>query len=120
ASFKGLQKQWLETKPQARVVGSVGGGRAPASHPTGSASVFRFINQKSRDVEKLLWFTPTKRRKVMHAHPHAHEHLNFVRIGGNYGRTSDLELDVYFTDNAAALEKNRDRPYVSGLFGGFN
>ncbi|PWA94607.1 F-box domain, FBD domain, Leucine-rich repeat domain, L domain-like protein [Artemisia annua] len=55
---------------------------------------------------ELLWFTPMKRRrKVMHAPPHAHEHLKFFRIGGYYGRTSDLELVVYFIDNAVALRK---------------
>ncbi|KAJ0542101.1 putative F-box domain, FBD domain, leucine-rich repeat domain superfamily [Helianthus annuus] len=55
----------------------------------------------------LHWYTPTKRRRKVRrvASPHVHEHLKLLEMIGYYGRISDVELAVYFIENAAALEK---------------
>jgi hypothetical protein len=46
-----------------------------------------------------------RRRKIKRAAKHHHKHLEVVEIVGYYGRTSDVELAVYFIDNAKALHK---------------
>lgn len=46
-----------------------------------------------------------RRRKIRHATKHPHRHLEMVEIVGYYGRTSDVELAVYFIENAAGLKK---------------
>lgn len=59
-----------------------------------------------RFVIQLIWMSPAKRRrKIKHAAKHPHKHLELVEIVGYYGRTSDVELAVYFIDNAKALHK---------------
>ncbi|XP_071689880.1 F-box/FBD/LRR-repeat protein At5g53840-like [Rutidosis leptorrhynchoides] len=59
-----------------------------------------------RFVIQLIWMSPAKRRrKIRHAAKHPHQHLEMVEIVGYFGRTSDLELVVYFIENAIALKK---------------
>ncbi|XP_024989590.1 putative F-box/LRR-repeat protein At4g15060 isoform X2 [Cynara cardunculus var. scolymus] len=59
-----------------------------------------------RFVIQLIWMSPAKRRrKIRHAAKHPHQHLEVVEVVGYYGRTSDVELAVYFIDNAIALQK---------------
>ncbi|KAL4575003.1 hypothetical protein LXL04_021843 [Taraxacum kok-saghyz] len=59
-----------------------------------------------RFVMQLIWMSPSKRRrKIRHAPNHPHQHLEVVEIVGYYGRTSDLELAVYFIENASSLQK---------------
>lgn len=59
-----------------------------------------------RFVIQLIWMSPAKRRrKIRQAAKHPHEHLEVVEVVGYYGRTSDVELAVYFIDNAIALQK---------------
>ncbi|PWA47361.1 FBD-like protein [Artemisia annua] len=59
-----------------------------------------------RFVIQLIWMSPAKRRrKIKRAAKHPHKHLEVVEIVGYYGRTSDVELAVYFIDNAKALHK---------------
>ena len=57
-------------------------------------------------ILQLIWMSPAKRRrKIRHAAKHPHQHLEVVEVVGYYGRTSDVELAVYFIDNAIALQK---------------
>lgn len=59
-----------------------------------------------RFVIQLIWMSPAKRRrKIRHAAKHPHQYLEVVEIVGYYGRTSDVELAVYFIDNAVLLHK---------------
>ena len=46
-----------------------------------------------------------RRRKIKRATKHPHKHREVVEIVGYYGHTSDVELVVYFIDNAKALHK---------------
>ncbi|KAJ0901263.1 putative FBD domain-containing protein [Helianthus annuus] len=46
-----------------------------------------------------------RRRKIRQVAKHPHKHLQLVEIVGYYGRTSDVELDVYFIENASSLQK---------------
>nr|XP_043610226.1 FBD-associated F-box protein At5g22730-like [Erigeron canadensis] len=59
-----------------------------------------------RFVIQLIWMSPAKRRrKVRRVAKHSHQHLEVVEIVGYYGRISDVELAVYFFENAVALQK---------------
>lgn len=59
-----------------------------------------------RFVIQLIWMSPAKRRrKIRHAAKHPHQYLEVVEIVGYYGRTSDVELAVYFIDNTVSLHK---------------
>ncbi|KAJ9545690.1 hypothetical protein OSB04_025397 [Centaurea solstitialis] len=55
---------------------------------------------------ELQWLSPIKsRRKVRHVADHPHYYLKELVFVGYFGRVSDLELVVYFIDNAAGLRK---------------
>ncbi|XP_076890965.1 putative FBD-associated F-box protein At5g38570 [Bidens hawaiensis] len=59
-----------------------------------------------RFVMQLNWMSPAKRRrKVRQVAKHSHKHLQLLEIVGYYGRTSDVELAVYFIENAVSLQK---------------
>ncbi|KAI3817824.1 hypothetical protein L1987_11622 [Smallanthus sonchifolius] len=59
-----------------------------------------------RFVIQLIWMSPAKRRrKIRQVAKHPHKHLQLVEIVGYYGRTSDVELAVYFIENALSLQK---------------
>ncbi|EYU19994.1 hypothetical protein MIMGU_mgv11b014216mg [Erythranthe guttata] len=50
--------------------------------------------------------SPTKRRrKIKQAAKCRHETLKLVELVGYFGRTSDVELAMYFIENAVALQK---------------
>lgn len=42
---------------------------------------------------------------MRHAAYHPHQHLKLEEMVGNYGRTSVLELAMFFFENASALQK---------------
>lgn len=57
-------------------------------------------------ILQLIWMSPAKRRrKVRQVAKHSHKHLQLLEIVGYYGRTSDVELAVYFIENAVSLQK---------------
>ncbi|KAL7146847.1 hypothetical protein ABFS83_06G069100 [Erythranthe nasuta] len=60
----------------------------------------------NRFVLQLIWMSPTKRRrKIKQAAKCRHETLKLVELVGYFGRTSDVELAMYFIENAVALQK---------------
>ncbi|XP_011076712.1 F-box/FBD/LRR-repeat protein At5g53840 isoform X2 [Sesamum indicum] len=69
-------------------------------------SLIKACPNLNRFVLQLIWMSPSKRRrKVRQAAKCAHEFLKLVEIVGDYGRTSDIELAMYFIENAIALQK---------------
>ncbi|KAA8534056.1 hypothetical protein F0562_031573 [Nyssa sinensis] len=59
-----------------------------------------------RFVLQLIWMSPSKRRKKMRkAAGCPHQYLKLVEMVGYYGRISDVELAMYFIENAIALQK---------------
>ncbi|GKD54752.1 F-box/LRR-repeat protein-like protein [Tanacetum coccineum] len=53
------------------------------------------------------WSMPlNRRRKVRHAANHPQNHLKFLELLGYCGQMSELELAVYFIDNAFGLTRN--------------
>ncbi|PWA53122.1 FBD domain, Leucine-rich repeat domain, L domain-like protein [Artemisia annua] len=76
--------------------------------------VYQF--EKGVCITQLLWMSPAKRRrKIKRAAKHPHKHLEVVEILGYYGRTSDVELVVYFIYNANALHKIIIDPRYQGI-----
>ncbi|MFS7937686.1 putative F-box domain, FBD domain, leucine-rich repeat domain superfamily [Helianthus anomalus] len=71
------------------------------------ASVAKAFPVLETFIFKLLWCSPTKRRrKVRHvANDHSLENLKLFKILGYYGRISDLELAAYVIEHAVALQK---------------
>ncbi|KAJ0577074.1 putative F-box domain, FBD domain, leucine-rich repeat domain superfamily [Helianthus annuus] len=71
------------------------------------ASVAKAFPVLETFIFKLLWCSPTKRRrKVRHvANDHCLENLKLFKILGYYGRISDLELAAYVIEHAVALQK---------------
>ncbi|WRX18399.1 FBD domain - like 2 [Theobroma cacao] len=53
----------------------------------------------------LSWVKPKMRRQVVETVERPHQHPKVVELAGCYGRTTDVELAIYFIQNAFALKK---------------
>ncbi|EOY22315.1 Uncharacterized protein TCM_014528 [Theobroma cacao] len=53
----------------------------------------------------LSWVKPKMRRQVVETVERPHQHPKVVELAGCYGRTTDVELAIYFIQNAVALKK---------------
>lgn len=54
---------------------------------------------------QLSWVKPKMRRQVVETVERPHQHPKVVELAGCYGRTTDVELAIYFIQNAVALKK---------------